>query len=184
MSILFLDLSSKKRVLYSDELLATKQNIKQVVSQIREEIQDHLSAINDNTNEIQSNFQYICELDSKIDKINERLEKIEIFLDKTTNFEIDKKTFFEVKPLTKKEQDVFLVLYTLDEKCAVTYKNLARNTGLTEDLVKTYITNLIQKGVPIKKRYINNKVFIKLDPTFKALQAKENILNLHQKTLL
>ena len=47
-----------------------KDEVSFPLSSIREEIDDHLAAINDNTQEIQSNFAFLLELDSKIDKLS------------------------------------------------------------------------------------------------------------------
>ena len=38
---------------------------------IKEEFDEHLGSINENTNEIQANYEYLCNTDSKIDKLNE-----------------------------------------------------------------------------------------------------------------
>ena len=99
-------------------------------------------------------------------------------------FSAPKKPKFEPKPLTNNEQDVFLVLYTLEEKKgAVTYTDICKRTGLSKDLVASYITRMIEKNVPIIKRYVNKEPHLRLDPQFKRLQAKENILGLSQRTI-
>ena len=43
-------------------------------------------------------------------------------------------------------------------------------------LLREYITNLLEKGIPIQKIYKNTRPYIFLDPKFKNLQAKQNIL--------
>ena len=81
--------------------------------------------------------------------------------------------------LTKHEQEVFIELYTLgEEKGFVTYSEIARRLGLTELLVSNYITSIMEKGIPIIKRYIHDNAYIKLSPIFKTMQAKHNLLNL------
>ena len=153
------------------------------ISQINEELEDHLIAINENTNEIQANYEYLCELDNKLAKVTERLDQMQMFLQQH-GFKVEEKPSFQVKKLTQREQEVFLILYTLGEsKGPMTYLEIAKRTGLTEDLVATYITNMVQKGVPILKRYINNQAHLRLDPVFKQVQAKENILQIEQKVL-
>ena len=156
----------------------------QVLQQIREEFDDHLEAINDNTNEIQANASYISELDAKINKLDERLEKIESFLTKEHSFKPAKLPNYNIKNLTEKEKDIFLILYTLDsQNKKATYRELQKRTGLPKTLIQGYITSLIEKGIPIHKQYLNNKVHLKLDTQFKALQAKQNLVKLEQKTL-
>ena len=159
-------------------------NLTAAFNQIKEEFDEHLAAINGNTNEIQSNYSYLCELDSRIEKLKERIDQIQIFLQKNHGFMAEENKKFEVSRLTKNEKEVFLVLYTLDEsKGNVGYKDLARNLGLTEELVCSYINNMVAKGVPIVKRYINNKPYLKLNKDFKRQQTKENILKIEQTTI-
>ena len=71
-------------------------------------------------------------------------------------------------------------LYTLEERGAVTYEDLSRHTGLPVELVSSYVTSMTEKGVPIMRRHIHNKVYLKLDGNFKKMQAKENILKISQ----
>ena len=144
---------------------------------IKKQLGEHLKDINENSNEIQSNYEFLSVLESKIDKLTERVDQMQFFLQCNSNFIADKTNSFEISPLTRKEQYVFLVLYALDdEKNAVSYADIAKKTGFTESLVRDYMTSIIAKGVPITKRYINNKAYLKLNKEFKRLQAKENIL--------
>ena len=87
----------------------------------------------------------------------------------------------QISPLTKNEKEVFLVLYTKgEEKDYLTYKEIGRSLALSKELVMGYITNLIEKGIPLIKRYAENQIYIKLDPKFKNIQAKENIVNIDE----
>ncbi len=159
-------------------------SLKVLSDEIREELDEHLGAINENTNEISSNYEYLCELDFKLDRLSERIDHLQLFLEKSFGFQPDIKPKFQCKPLTNNEQDVFLVLYTLEEKKgAVSYEDIARKTGLSVDLVSSYITRMIEKNVPVIKRYVNNVPYLRLDPQFKLIQAKENVLNLNQRTI-
>ena len=174
------EIKDKKRTLFS-QLPSINQQIRQDISQAKEQLNDHLISINDNTSEIQANYEFMCKIDSKIDKLNERLDQISMFLKEKAGFEFDEKPEFNPMKLTKREKEVFLFLYTLESsENGVTYLDIARGSGLTEDLVSSYITNMIEKNIPIKKRYINGKAHLKLDAVFKSLQAKENILKIEQ----
>ena len=161
-----------------------KFTIKMLFGEIKEELDEHLYSINQNTNEISSNYEYLCEVDYKINKLSERIDQLQLFLENSFGFKVDKKPKFKTKPLSNNEQDVFLVLYTLEEKKgAVSYAEIAKRTGLSEDLVSNYITRMLEKNVPIIKRYVNNQPLLRLDPVFKRMQAKENILGLNQRTI-
>ncbi len=160
-----------------------KQQLGYVFSEIKDKFEDHLIAINENTNEVQANYEYLCELDSKIEKLGERIDQIQLFL-QNHGLQIEDRPEFTVGNLTKREQEVFLVLYTLDgSKDKISYEDIAKKTGLTEELAMGYIDNMIRKGVPINRKHSHSRTFLQLNPHFRTLQAKKNILNLDQKTL-
>ena len=161
-------------------------NLKETLNDVKKELDGHLEAINENTIEITTSYGCINEINEKFEKLAERLERMEIFLQSYSNFIVEERSF-EVKPLTKTEQQVFLVIYALeDEKGLVSCANIGRKTGLPSYVVNDYIARLVDKGIPIIKKYINNLPYIKLNPDFKRLQAKENILMIDtaQKELL
>lgn len=158
-----------------NELELVKSRVTQSFEQIKEQFEDHLAAINENTNEIQSNFEYLCELDRKIDKLAEKIDEISLLLAKQGGGNAEKKTF-EIKPLTKKEKEVFYALYVLTEhRRYTTYREVARRVCYSENLVASYVTNLIEKGIPVAKKYSGKKAYLALDPEFRELQAKENV---------
>lgn len=157
------------------------RKLKAAFKSIKEEFEDHLESINDNTNEIQSNYEYICKLDSRLDKVEEKLEEFALFLKQLSreNKEISQKIEFKITPLTEKEKEVFLALYILEEAAPVSYKALAQKLAISEALVQNYTGNLIEKGIPIIKKYINNETFLKLNLDFRQLQTKENIVGIN-----
>ena len=98
----------------SNELKELKDNLKLALSRINEEFEDHLDSINENTNEIQANYEYLCEIDNKIEKLSEKLEEIQLILSKMTGKKLEMQSSSSyVKPLTRAEQQIFLVLYIL-----------------------------------------------------------------------
>ena len=171
-------------MLYSESFKETNKQLHESFSQIRDEFEDHLTAVNENTNEIQANYELVCNIDQKMNKLAERLDKIELFLQKQ-GMEIDEKEQFKPIRLSKREQEIFLILYTLEEiKGSVSYLDIAKKLCLTEDIVASYISNMLQKGVPITKKYVANEAHLTLNQKFKALQAKENILQIEQTRLM
>lgn len=149
--------------------------LKKTLAGLREELDEHLAAINENTDEIQANYAYAQEMDNKMEQLSSRLDRIEVLL-------LGQPKRFTVQPLTHPEKQVFLVLYT--EEMPLTYADLAKRTSYPESLVKQHIACLIEKGIPLVKSYINSTPFIKLNPEFKELQAKENLLNLSLKSFV
>jgi len=159
------------------------KSVKIAFSQVYEEFEEHLSSINENTDEIQANHAYMCELDNKIAKLNERIDEVFHVLSKMTGKKLNKKPAFEdIDPLTEKEKAVFLNLYT--EHKPITYSELSSKLNMSIDVARQYIINLMEKGVPIQKTYKNTRLYLFLDQKFKNLQAKENILKIEQKILV
>ena len=148
-------------------------------TKIRHEFEEHLQAINENTNEIAANYEYISEIEHKLDRLGERVDQIQIYLESTADLDIQKRNNFDVRRLNRREQEVFLVIYTLEEeKGSITYADIAKKLCISEQLAGNYVTSIIEKGVPIIKRYVNLRPHLNLDPDFKTLQIKENILQL------
>ena len=150
--------------------------LKKAFSKVKEELSNHLETINENTNEIQANYEYICEINSRIDKLNEKIDDIQVMLSKIVNTKIKKQydEKFFVEPLTINEKQVFKVIYAADKK--LKYSDIAKQTNMSQSLVRTYVTNLIEKGVPITKEYVQGKPLIALNLEFKELQAKKNLV--------
>ncbi|MBI2549423.1 hypothetical protein HYW21_08825 [Candidatus Woesearchaeota archaeon] len=156
---------------------ATVRDFQRVINSFREEFDDHLDAINENTNEIQTNYEYLCALDAKIEKVAEKVDSLMLLLGQTKAKSGHQQ--YVVQPLTHREQELFLVLYT-HEQGFLSYAEVARKLGFTVQMVEQYIANVIQKGVPLIKRFQNNLVYVSLDPEFRNLQTKENIVQLDE----
>ncbi len=148
---------------------------KKETNEIKKELDDHLASINENTNELQANYEFLLELDAKIQKLNEKLDELHILLN--PNFKKDEAVC--VSPLTKREQEVFLVLF-MHEGSLLTYRDIARKTGFSETMVENYVANLVMKGIPVIKAYRNNRTFLRLDEAYRANQAKNDILKLNE----
>jgi hypothetical protein len=159
--------------------------LKNSFAKIREELEEHLQSINENTAEIAQNHQYSCEIEVKLDRLSERLDHMELFL-KQLGYG-SAQASFHVQPLTTDEKRVFVALYAIeDDKGHVTYADVSSALLMDLQLVAGYVASLIEKGVPLVKRYVNNIAYLKLDVDFRQLQAKENILGIDkaQKQLI
>jgi len=156
--------------------LQTSGSFKEVTKELRHELDEHLTAINENTNEIEVNFSYLMELDKRMKFLENKINLIEKMLLGDGN--ISQKTK-KIK-ISKQEQEVFMVFYQTNK--ALDYKELTGNLRRSDTFVRYCIAGLIEKGVPITKHLINKRTYFILDPAFKELQAKNNILNI-QKTL-
>ncbi len=164
------------------EIARVKQQLDAAFKGIREEFDEHLESINDNTNEVQANYEYMCRLDAKIEKIAERLDEMQARLSTIVPLSHYDEEPVPAIELTQKEKEVFLILYASEEK-PLTYKDIARIMGDSDLLISGYITNLIEKGVPVIKKYMGHSAYLMLDRRFRELQAKNNMLAINQTTV-
>ena len=158
------------------------QRFEAALKGIREEFDDHRESINDSTNEIEANYELLCRLESKVDRIEQQLERLQMAFSNFSGAPSRLADPSEID-LEEREKEVFLILYTAADDKPLSYRDIAAALKESEFLVRGYITNMIEKGVPIAKRYINEVAYISLDSSFKDRQAKENIVKLSQRTV-
>ena len=143
------------------------------LSNIKEELNDHLETINANTTEIQTNYEYLCELDSKIEKLTEKIDEIMLFIGMKKELVVNR----NIK-LTLREQEVFWVLFI--NKRGIALKELAKRLGLTVYLAKNYLESIASKGIMVLKKELANDVIVGIDPSFHTLQEKEHIIQISE----
>lgn len=147
------------------------------INNLKKLLQEHFNSINDNTAEIQSLFDYIRELEIKLDKMTQRLDKIQ--LNQSQEPPVARPS---VLSLNQTEKKIFLILYT--EEIPLSYQEIAIRTSLPLTIMPECISSLISKGIPFQRSFFNNQLFFKLDPLFKEKQAKENIINLSLQSFI
>lgn len=163
------------RPAFSDDKECFRSELMAVLSNIRDELDDHRQAINENTNEVESNFEFLIEISRKVDALSERIDSLSLALSKEEKIE----SMFKVADLTPTEKRVFSALYIiLQGSPETTYQQIALRIGSSSELVAGYITNLVEKGVPIRKRYVSKQARVSLDKRFKDEQAKCNLVRL------
>jgi len=154
---------------YADNMPNDQTTLTSFLSSLKEELNDHLETINANTTEIQTNYEYLCELDSKIEKLTEKIDEIMLFIGMRKELQVNK----NIK-LTLREQEVFWVLFL--HKSGIGVKELGKRLGLTEYLAKNYIESLASKGIIILKKETAGTVFVCLDPSFRAMQERDSVI--------
>jgi hypothetical protein len=151
--------------------------IKEAFIKIKENLDEHLDGINQNTNEIQSNYEYLCRLEAKLDSLNEKVAAVQLSLNELDAGSIRRGRI----DLGYEEKKLFLAIYKYSSsKVFLSYAELGKRLNMQISLVRFYVTNLIEKNIPIVKRYSNREVLIGLDEEFRELQAKENIVNINE----
>jgi len=159
---------------YDKKLEFIQKKIKNAFSTVKEELTEHLDSINENTNEISANYDYLCELDSKINKLNEKLDNIQMMFQSF----MQQKAVTVVKPdLSMDEQKVFLLLYT-SENTLLSHKQISNKLEVPIIVTVSNINNLISKGIPIVEKKIDGDSYYELDRQFRDIQAKEGVVEI------
>jgi len=137
------------------------------LSNIRAALEEHLSAINENSNEIQALFDYLQDMECKIDTLNSRLDSLQI--------ESQAKSA-SIRPLNDSERQVFLVLYTAEG--FLDCHEIAKRSNLSHACVQEHLCVLSSKGIPFTRTLSDKRILVQIDAKFKERQAKENVVNL------
>ena len=84
------------------------------------------------------------------------------------------------KGLTRQEFLVFLSLYQLEEEIGqVKFQDLAIMLKLSGSSIRGYISNLINKGSPIERKRVNNKmIYLSVSQEFRSLGMKKRLTDL------
>src|SRR3989344_5095215 len=143
--------------------------MKEEFNSIKRILDEHLNSINDNTDEIQVLFDYLHDIETKMDRLSSRLDQLQM----SQNSSIEK---MKVSPLTTDEKKIFLVLYT--EEHQITFEEIAKKSHLSNPIVKEKLNTLVEKGIPLERFYSNGQFFFSITKEFKDIQAKENLVNL------
>ena len=141
------------------------------LSLIRAALEEHLLAINENSNEIQALFDYLQEMDSKIDALHSRIDSLQLDVQKGSS---------DILPLNDAERQVFVVLYTAEGYFG--FSEISARCGMSASCVQEHLRNLTMKGIPITRTLSEKQVLVQIDMKFKERQAKENLVNLSLDT--
>jgi Fic family protein len=161
--------------------ISQEENLKQSFNKIKEELTEHLDSINQNTNEISANYEYIFELEKKIDKLNEKLDEALMFLSKFKEKTFDREIFRNIT-FNSREQEILLLLYARNGDLT-SAKEIAKMLGLTEDKVNSYLSDIVSKGIPIVRKNIEGIIYHVLDYDFRNLQAKEQLIRFNESVI-
>lgn len=164
-------LKRKKVGLETVKIESIEKGVRQGFEKVKEELNEHLDSINQNTEELTAAYQYIHALESKIEKLSERIDELTLQVKgaQIPDYKID---------LNLREQEVFLTLYTSGEPLCI--EEISKQLGLTPDLVGVYINKLVIKGIPLLRKAVNELTFFTLETNFKTLQARKNVVSVSE----
>ena len=152
------------------------KGINKELEKVRQALEEHLSSINENTSEIQGVFDYLNGIEVKMDKLSQRLDQLQL---NSSECEEQK---LNITPLNQIERKIFLTLYT--EEIPMSYREICLRSGLPLSVITECVSSLSSKGIPILRSFCNNQLFVKISPSFKDRQAKENLVNLSLQSFM
>jgi len=139
---------------------------------VREELEEHLLAINENTQEIQAVGDHTSELETRLEKLEGKVNEIQLLLQQLVS-----QTKVSIA-LTRAEQRVFLVLFT--DESFTDVKSLALKAGVKEEKVGELLNSLSDKGVLVEREHIQDLQVFKMSSSFRDRQARENMVAIDQ----
>ena len=82
--------------------------------------------------------------------------------------------------VSRQEFLTFLMVYQLEEQIGkVSYDAVANGLSLTSSCVRSYVSNLIKKGLPVvKKRYNNRITILSIPPEIRGLNMKKQLIQM------
>jgi predicted transcriptional regulator len=171
---------AEKVILLSNAYQKVKMNeidkaINSELKKVRQALDEHLNSINDNTQEIQSLFDYLQEIEVKVEKLSQRLDQTQL-----NNQNSPVKPC--VAPLNQMERKIFLTLYTAE--MPLSYREISERSQISPTIVHECISSLTSKGIPLIRTFCNDQMFFKIEPVFKEVQAKENLINLSLQSFM
>lgn len=147
-----------------------KKEVKEQFAAVREELDGHLDAINENTHEILENRAMIMELQERMCKLSDKITGLVASLEESEE---------RMEPLTLREQEVFMCLYMSDVPAS--YGEIARRTSLPVSLVQEIVDSLTAREIPlIEQRNDRGHTFIAIEESFRERQAKQNVLGIDE----
>ncbi len=154
----------------NSEVKNLREELKIVFSKIKEELEDHLESINQNTLEIHSNYEYISLLNNKIDKLAEKIALIELKLKELNlNIKTEEKKQKKVENvfLTREEEELLaLLLNSKRKKSLISYETIAEKLNISKNYATELVNSLLEKKIPIEKKYFDEKIFIEINNSF------------------
>ena len=144
-------------------LVEMEKKIKSSFGAVKEEIEDHLVAINENTDELKNHSSFLHELDEKIEKLCERMDQMQLMMIQIT------------KPsLSENEKMVFETLSNFSSPLSCS--DIAMRLNLTELIVKAHLFSMICKGIPIKEKVIESQSYFLIEKKFREKLLVETVI--------
>ena len=166
------------------EITALKDKIKELLNEFynyklkNEILNEEISIGNEGVLNKQTNKQTVKQTNKQLNK--------QTIIDQTgeiSKFQLNIEEYF--RTLTKQELLVFLTIYQLEEELnrKIKFSDISSRLKLSESCIRGYIKRLLQKGMPLIRTKINNKiVLISLSPGFRDLNLKNKLSDIYYES--
>jgi len=154
----------------NEDFLGAEKELRSFLLNIRDEMDDHLTSINQNTEEVSKFYNHIDEVEAKIDKLNTRLDTMHMMFRQVMNqaaVSVD---------LNLNEQRLFVMLEACPKYLAIS--DLAERTGVSFENAEESIMSMTDKGLPLIKGIYESKSCVKLDPEFKQMNRRQRLIKI------
>jgi len=153
------------------EIKQLDNGLKASFTRVKEEFDDHLCAINENTEELGLLHGRLSEFDSKMEKLNTRIDNIHMMFRQilvANTISVD---------LTNEEQKIFVMLCNYTKY--ICQDDVVIKTFMSSEDIEECITAMKDKGIVIDRRELEGKVYYRLDPEFKEEQQKTGMIKIN-----
>jgi hypothetical protein len=153
------------------------KKLRDAFRKIKEEKDEHLESINQLTSELQTAFEYISELENKYEKLKENIDELMIF---KNSILLNDKSHFSNIVLSLEEQKLFQTLYVFGEKEPLSWNFIIKKLDLNDTSFRLLLSSLLDKKIPITKERIGSEWYFNIDPRFREMQTKEQLIHVHE----
>jgi DNA-binding MarR family transcriptional regulator len=116
---------------------------------------------------------------NNLSSVERNIKEVSLIIDSLDM--LKKEIRLKFKQLTSQEMTVFSTIYQKEElnPSKVTYKEISKTLGLSESSIRDYVQKMLNKGIPIKKHKINNKlVLLSIPEDLKKIASLNTIIQL------
>jgi len=146
--------------LKNNSIVEVEARIKNSFAAVKEEIEDHLVAINENTDELKRHSDFMNELENRIEMVSEKLESLQLMV-----MQLMKSS------LNENEKKILDVLSK--STSFLSCRDIAFFTAVSELFVKAHLFSMICKGVPLKEKVIDNQSYFVLE---RKTESKQTVM--------
>ena len=172
-------------VLYKEEIIKLRKELELLRNELKLQVEDEkpLNPQNQGIEPVSSGNEGVYSFTHSFNKhsFNNQAHNIHSINKQLSKFQGFKQDFDKIfSSVSRQEFLTFLTIYQLEEEFNnVSYLDVAKKLNLTEGCIRTYVSSLLKKGLPLmKKKYNNRQVFLYISPEFRALNLKPKLVDI------